>query len=266
MAGGHREAPAAHSERRAVIDAERAQIRGSLHLTAFEQVVGTVLWAGTLAVLMAVIPGARIWWVAPALSLAYLPIAEVYSTRSRPTYKPAFRRSSEPAAPRNYADSLDGRFRAFWRVPGRRGGLVVAAGVFVAFCGFAGAADDTALLSALRARGVSADAVVVRVDRSHGKGGDSLDNVSVQFDAEPGAPVTEDLGIIDSVPESIQEGDHVKVVYVPGSPDQVLLASAMGTDHVTWDYVVGGLGLLATVVGGVLWIGGRRKRKVLRSQ
>lgn len=260
-----REASAARSERRAVIDAERNQIRGSLHLTAFEQVIGAGVWIGMVALLITLIPGARIWWVAPAASLSYVPLAGVYSTRRRPIYRPRFRRSSESAARRDYATSFDGRFRAFWRVPGRRGGLVVAAGVFFAFCGFAAAADDTSLLSALRHHGVSADAVVVGVEWSHGKGGDSLSNVSVRFNAEPDGPVTEDLGIIDSVPESVKEGDHVEVIYVSGSPDRVLLASAMGTNHVTWDYIVGGGGLIAVAVGGVLWINGRRKRKVLRS-
>jgi hypothetical protein len=75
----------------------------------------------------------------------------------------------------------------------------------------------------------------------------------VRFQDRQDKTVVERLQILDTVPDSIAVGDHVAVVFDPDAPDSVLLASAMDTNHVTQDYVVGGLGIAATFLGIGWW-------------
>lgn len=138
-------------------------------------------------------------------------------------------------------------------------------GLLLIACGFGGAASDQALLNDLREHGVRGPAVVTDVETHYTKSFQkALDNASVRFDAAPGAPVTEDLQIIDTVPEDIAVGDRVEVIFNPKNPSNVLLASAMGTNQVTIDYVIGFSGIAGAVVGLTWWILGRRERQLRR--
>lgn len=51
------------------------------------------------------------------------------------------------------------------------------------------------------------------------------------------------------------------MIFDPRAPDNVLLASAMNTDHVIWDNAVGIAGCGATAIGLGWWLVGRKRRQ-----
>lgn len=117
------------------------------------------------------------------------------------------------------------------------------------------AQEDEALITALDARGVTTDAVVVRTERA--ARGNSLTVVVVRFSVA-GKQVSAELGIVDGVPDDTSKGQRLRVVYDPQDPSQVLLPDQIDLRRVTEDYVMAGLAG-AAAIGGTAWWAVRRR-------
>ena len=146
------------------------------------------------------------------------------------------------------------RTRAWWRLRGRRGILVGAAGLFVVIAGLANAATDQSLVHTLRSRGITTSGVVTGI--TYGRHG-LLNTVTVQF-AAVGHDVRADLSIIDTVPADINKNQSVDVIYDPQHPSDVLLTRQLNSHHITADYAVAAFGGAVAVVGFLWWLFRRR--------
>lgn len=143
------------------------------------------------------------------------------------------------------------RVQAWWRVRGRRGLLVAGFGVIAGLSGLLAVGEDRGLLHTLTGRGIRADGLVSSV--AHHRD----DSVYVTFPVR-GSRVRAELGITDTVPDSLKRGQRVTVVYDPEDPSQVLLTSQLHDDPIPWDYGVASVGGALTV-GGLAWWGIRRR-------
>lgn len=205
VSGEHRRVDTVSStlDSHASIKERRAEVRGWENLTLLEQCIGGVGLLIVFGIGIAVLPGVPPWILGPALVVPYAVLAEIYTRKFPPLYGPSLCRTSR-RVPRTYANSIAGRTRAYWRVPGRRGVLVALVGAFLALAGFGNAASDTSLLQDLRAHGVRSSAVVVDVGTSTTRyGKHQLDSASVRFAVSAKHEVVEDLQIIDTVPLDI---------------------------------------------------------------
>src|SRR5438105_6635892 len=137
------------------------------------------------------------------------------------------------------------RLRTWWRLRGRRGILVGAAGLLVVIAGLANAATDRSLVHTLKSRGVTTSGVVTGI--TYGPHG-GLNTVTVQF-AAGGHDVRADLSIIDTVPADISRKQSVVVIYDPQHPTDVLLTRQLNSHHVTVDYAVAAFGGAIAVAG-----------------
>lgn len=237
---------------------DRDAVRGWHHLTIPEQVVGAVvfmlLFAGVES--SSSIPP---FIAAPVLVVIYSALASVYVRRCAPWHGPHVIRRNPGA---REIGSLWSRVRQWFMVPGRRGLLAAAAGIFLVVCGLANAASDSSLLHDLNAHGVPANATVTKVDRDTGpRAYGTLVAISLTFDVRPGVAVTEDDPIIDTVPDDIADGDRVRVTFDPQAPENVLITTQLDNGHVTDDHLAALLGAVVAASGFGWWLVKRSNRR-----